>query len=119
VIVSVYIVNGIRVNGHQDLTYGPNIKPYKFRCLTIYVLSLITNMSNLAELNIFKYNNIMFILPRNCNTIPNQKSVIQAMKCLMVTGYVWILYVMKFKVDLMSHYLMGLLHVINMSRGTS
>ena len=40
----------------------------------------------------------------------------QAMKCLTVTGYVWMLYFTKFKVDLMSHYLMGLLHVINMSR---
>jgi len=41
------------------------------------------------------------------------------MKCLTVTGYIWMLYVTKFKVDLMSHYLMGLLHVINMSRDSS
>jgi len=41
------------------------------------------------------------------------------MKCLMVTGYVWMLCIMKFKITLMSHYLMGLLHVINMSRDTS
>jgi len=42
-----------------------NFVPYG---LTIYVLSLITNTSNLAELNNFKYENIMFILPCNCDT---------------------------------------------------
>jgi len=108
-------MNGIRVNGHQDLTYGPNIKQYKFRCLTIYVVSLITNTSNLAELNNFKYKNKLFILPRNCNTsfqIRNQCSQHWSALWLQV---VWILYITKFKVDLMTHYLMGLLHVINMS----
>jgi len=30
VIVSMYIMSGVRVNGDQDLTYGPNIKLYKF-----------------------------------------------------------------------------------------
>jgi len=35
----------------------------------------------------------------------------------MVMGYVWIMYVTKFKVDLIFHYLMGLLYVINMHRG--
>ena len=63
-----YITNGIRVNGEQDLTYAKNIKHYKFQYVTIYILSLNTNTSNSAELNNVKYKNIMFILPCNYNT---------------------------------------------------
>jgi len=55
-IVAMYIMNGIRVNGYQDRSYGLNIKQYKFQYLNIYVLSLNTNMSNLAEFINFQYN---------------------------------------------------------------
>jgi hypothetical protein len=115
----VYIMNGIRVNVNQDLAYGSNIKQYKFQYLTIYVLSLSKIMLNSDELNNFVQKFNVYFTMQLQHIISNQKSVFQAMKCLTVIGHIWKLYFRKSKVYLVFHYLMGLLHVIKVSRGAS